>query len=606
MLLGILGILGGGKDGPYSYAYFLDDIISSTYSNPTPQQSLDRTGYYFTYTLGEALTADGNYSNYYFVEGEINTSYTNLHTAFVAIDYPNIEYLYRDGTAIQAPQHTVKVNLSSVSTSYWLSANPESFSYSYIVNVDFENVEAKYKIYTKSNNLEEASNYPVEPMLSLNDFIEDDEISGELYQGLNPDNYSNIVALWAIREGYFIFAANVFKQFSIHRLEKEGDNFTTKFYNYSYGIGTTPLHTSSANEGNIASNLRGQNYYNGAYTLWHTDNDGYFTGGYNHERVFNIVSPWLYYDSNVPYYNGETLYLQQNTWSIASFLSGYTADPDYISTPQFWTKQLFWSTNGSGVYTQSSVNAPYTPLGAEEGIFFQTDIDVIDGSLGAVAWKYPTGTYTPEIELNASLWLLTGVRQYYNSANGVDTIFEYNVETNPIPNTGYGQMVTFLKFPYSFPVDGGTFTYYFSANNTVAYPHQYHRTNNSADYQWTSTTYGHSDINQDSLIEDWTWDGTTRLISWTQQYHAFDGFNSCTNQNDPNQAVRVLLKVEDGSSLVIGKKIYWDGYTGPNTGTNITGNIGPYAASPTLVFVKDGYYYETDSEGTITNIDVCY
>jgi hypothetical protein len=60
MLLGILGILGGGKDGPYSYGYFLDDLINSNYSYNTPQQSVDRTGYYFTYTLGEALTANGD------------------------------------------------------------------------------------------------------------------------------------------------------------------------------------------------------------------------------------------------------------------------------------------------------------------------------------------------------------------------------------------------------------------------------------------------------------------------------------------------------------------------------------------------------------------
>jgi hypothetical protein len=593
MLLGILGILGGGKDGPYSYGYFLDDLINSNYSNNTPQQSLDWSGYYFTYTLGQALTADGGYSNYYFLEGQINTSYTNLHTALTAIDYPNQEYLYRDGIAVLAPLHTTKVNLSSLSTSYWLSANPEGFLYP--ISIDFYNgAPVRYKIYTKSNNLEEAPNYPVEPMQGPGDLIEDDEISGELYPGQYPEDFSNKVALWAIREGYFFFAINPFVQYVIHRLEKEGDNFTTKFYSNSQNIGQNPLHTSSANNSPLASNLRGQNYYSlGSPTLWHTDNDGYFTGGYTHSNTFERSGYTLWYDSQ-NYYNGEVLYIGSNVWTVASFLSGYTQDTNYYAGNGFWNKEAFWSTNESGVYGEGSPNAPYVPAGAGGGIYFQTDIDVIGGTLTAPAWKYPTGSDTPGIASNTSLWLLTGVYQYYNSTTGIDTIFEYNVETNPIPGAGYGQTVTFLKLPYSIAFDysGSSYTYWFNGQSgSIVSTERYRHTDNGFVYL-LSPLERQSDINGDGLIEEWSIHPTTRVISWTNQYVPFDGYTECNG----GSSIQALLNAQDGNTLTVGKTIYY--YDGTQ--------IVPYVLTAWGGrFAKDGYYYDTNTAGTITTITEC-
>jgi hypothetical protein len=94
----VSGVTGGyGKSGPYSDGYYTNGVIDQYGHQPIPVQAIDNN-FYYTYSLGTAQIANGNYSNGYFSDGSPNLSYSNS-TAVPAIDDSSHYYTYCNGAS---------------------------------------------------------------------------------------------------------------------------------------------------------------------------------------------------------------------------------------------------------------------------------------------------------------------------------------------------------------------------------------------------------------------------------------------------------------------------------------------------------------------------
>jgi hypothetical protein len=93
------------KNGYYSDGYYVSDVLSGSGETATPVQAQDDSKWYTYDNAGAATIANNNYSNYAFVDGEIQTSFSStgglleLCYPIEAVDNLGYYYEYNSGAA---------------------------------------------------------------------------------------------------------------------------------------------------------------------------------------------------------------------------------------------------------------------------------------------------------------------------------------------------------------------------------------------------------------------------------------------------------------------------------------------------------------------------
>jgi len=103
--------------GAYSTGYYTYGVLDEGYNNATPQPVIDDSLWY-TYSSGIATIANGNYSNYSFSSGEIDTNFTTV-SGLLEFCYPveaadNLGYYYEYSSGVASLASGLYVNAAYV------------------------------------------------------------------------------------------------------------------------------------------------------------------------------------------------------------------------------------------------------------------------------------------------------------------------------------------------------------------------------------------------------------------------------------------------------------------------------------------------------------
>jgi hypothetical protein len=106
------------------------------------------------------------------------------------------------------------------------------------------------------------------------------------------------------------------------------------------------------------------------------------------------------------------------------------------------------------------------------------------------------------------------------------------------------------------------------------------------------------DVNQDGIVEQWTWSPSTMFVSWMNVYNAFECYDNCSYDGDAYHRIRILTT---SNALGVGVTVYWDGTVDYYAMTRHSETNIPYYGT----FVKEGYYYTCGADGVIQSITEC-
>lgn len=557
MLNGTIGII-GGKTGPYNVAYYFNDYIDYTYSTLTPVHILDKVGYYQTYTNGlPTVTAEGFYSNFYFVGGQIDTQYTNLTTAVVSIDHPSNFYLYENGVAIPAPYHSFSVTLH----------DPLTVNYFYDVG---PTISDNTLLYTNQRGLQLAP--------------DSSGVDAFLAQVGSPDVPTNIVWSWIINNGSlsYILAGNAAWYYDY--TDYSGLS-SLRLYSTWEGANTgnvNNLRYRDYNEIEVAANLKGYHNVLGNQYLWYTDGLGYITEQYHHPYAweYNSNAPQFWAQDDSPAIRGTTrIYEASNSWSFVTNTSGVLETGEYGGSDNEFAKTFIWRINEEGILLEN-INFPY--LWAHKSSLWFGDSN------------YQTRAYTSGFGGDPTI----GDTYTWNIGN----------ETRSgIIITGYYLSIVSHNYVINWknPGDQQYYKMYFNGNSgDKAYVSQYSTT----EFSYFTSLQGVSDINNDGLLEQWSWDNVTHQVTWvvSDSLGPVYGYLNCIEAN------MFIAYMKYSELLQVGARLW----TVPNTeiGTYNLPNGGlydpttPYDAVPYtlgMVFTEGSVQYPTDENGYIVDSYVC-
>lgn len=361
MLNGSIGIV-GGKTGPYNAAYYFNNSVLQTYSKNTPVPALDNSSIWQTYTFGSPTTADGFYNNYYFVNGQIDTGYTNLFDPVTATNDSIYQYyLYQNGVALKAPNHN-HFNLESYEGGgpyIWWTANNTT------------PIPQNTPLYTVYNSLS-----PVPDS-----------------SGIGAFSYGpGVVAEWSIVDGLFSYTVNsnakpyilpVYdKVYSGYRLyQGEPISYSAPFYADYEG---TRVATNSAGYIGV-----------GGWRMFKLNESGYITDPYEHpyawEYPTSINLGWWQTDS--PAISGSTIVYQSRVvWDLVTNQTGTVGVGEYggeystLYSQYEFERHKGWSIDERGVLsTEQTLTHPWKHV---SGFWFDS---AFSPSVGQTAYTSPSG-----------------------------------------------------------------------------------------------------------------------------------------------------------------------------------------------------------------------